>query len=613
MTQVDKRINFKAIDNVSGVVDKISGKFPKLSKGAARAQQKFDRLSKSSAAMKRNLSSLGNGMKSVGVGMTAAITLPVVAFGAAALKTTMEFDKSMNKVQSLSGATGKEFKKLEGQALKLGSATSFSAKEAAEAQAFFAQAGFKTAEIMKAVPAALNLASASQTDLATTSDILSNIMGGFNIKAKDAAKVSDVLAKATARGNINLSMMGETMKDAAPVALKFGASVEEVSALTAKLGDAGIQGSKAGTTLKNMFIRLAAPTSRIKKIMGSLGVETIDKTTGKMRKMTDILVDMNKSFKAKGLSSAKRLAVLNEVFGKRAIAGAGVLLNAVESIDPATGKVTNTVAKLTKELEGATGAADEMRKINEQGLPGAIARLSSAWSGFQIKFMKSGIGDMLESIMNKLAEFLGWLSSLSDSTLKWIGIIAGVLAVVGPLLVIFGSIIAALPLLIAGFEALSVIFALMSSTLVPLLISLAPFILAAGIIAATGIAIYKNWSGIKSIFTNLFTDPLAELKDMAKYAASLAGVAGFFGVGEKTDEELFAEGAAQQKNKKPWRKTAGDPTGSKELTKKNFEYEQRKQQASVDVKFSNLPKETRVMTDDKDSILNVDSGMMGAF
>jgi len=603
---VDKKLRFKAVDNVSGVVDRLSSKFPKLTKNAIKSQRAFERVQKSSAKMRQNLSRVGNGMKSTGLAMTMGLTLPIAAFGASAFKTAATFDKSMNKVQALTGASEKSLKSMREEAKRLGSTTAFSASQAGDAMAFFGQAGFNTNEILKATGPTLALAAASSTDLATTADIASNIMGGFNIKASEMGRVADVLALATAKGNINLSMMGETFKDAAPVALKYGSSLEEVSALTAKLGDAGIQGSKAGTTLKNMFLKITAAGPRAQKILKALGVQAIDPATGKMRKMTDILVMMNKGFKSKNVGEAKKLAILNEIFGKRAIAGAGVLLNAVQQMDPATGKVTNAVADLEKKLKGSTGAAKEMQKTMQKGLPGAIASVKSAFEGFQIAFMDSGIKEFIADIINGIAKFFRWMSKLNPTLLKWGGIIAAVVAVMGPLVLIMGTIIAALPMLITGFEALAVIFPIMQAGLAPTLLLFAKFALVAGAIAFVAFSIIKNWEPIKNFFADLFTSPIQQIKDMIFWLGKISGISSLLGIGDDTDEKLKAQGFKFQGE------PAGDPTKSEELTKKNSEFLLRKQQASVDVKFSNMPKDTRVMSEDRESILNIDTGLMGA-
>lgn len=607
----EKKIKFKAHDNVSSVVSKITNKFPKLSKNIESTFRKMDRMSQSSKKLKQNLNKIGGGMKSIGAGMTVGLTAPIVAFGASAFNTSLQFDKSMNKVQALSRASAKEIGLLREQSKLLGSTTAFSATQAADAQAFFAQAGFKTNEIMSAVPATLSLAAASSTDLATSADILSNVMGGFNIQAAEAGRVADVLALSTAKGNINMEMIGESMKDAAPVAQKYGASIEEVASLTAKLGDAGIQGSKAGTTLKNMFLNLSTGAGQTKKIMKDLGVQVVDTSTGKLRNMTDILVDMNKAFEAKGLKDDKKLAVLDAVFGKRAIAGAGVLLDAVQKLDPVTGKTINTVAKLTKELENSNGAAKEMQDIQERGLPGAVNSFKSAWEGLQIAFMDSGIKDMIASILRGITNLFQWLSKLNPTVLKWAGVIAAVVAVMGPLVFAAGALISALPFIIAGIETLTVLFPILQIGMLPLLVIMAKFILIAGLVAGAAYLIYNAWGDFGNFFSGLFAEPLQTLKDMVDWASNLVGIGSIFGnSSDQTDANLKAQGFKFQGAPVG---AEGDSTGSKELTKKSFEYQSRQQQASVDVKFSNMPKDTRVITEDRESILNVDTGPMGAY
>lgn len=609
-TRADSKISFKAIDNVSGVVERISSKFPTLTSAAKKSANAMDRLDKSSSKLKQNLSRISGGMKSIGGAMTAGITLPIAALGVQAFEISRTFDKSMNKVQALTGANEKQLASLRAEAKKLGSETSFSASQAADAMAFFGQAGWDTNQILKATGPTLALAAASGTDLAMTADIMSNVMGGFAISADEAQRAADVLAKATAKGNINMEMIGETMKDAAPVAQKYGASLEEVAALTAKLGDAGIQGSKAGTTLKNMFLNLSAPTSEIEKIMTSLGVKAVDPATGKMRKMTDILVDMNKAFESKGLTDSKRLAVLDAVFGKRAIAGAGVLLNAVKTLDPATGKVVNTVAELEKGLINSQGHAKQMEQTMLKGLPGAVDTVKSAFEGMMIAIMDSGLSEFLAKIIIKVSEFFQWISKLNPTILKWGAIIAGIVAAIGPLLFIFGSMIAALPLLISGFNALAIIMPILQIGMIPLLLVMAKFIAIAALVAGAAYLIIENWQPLKAFFVDFFTEPIQQAKDLLGWLGKMTGISSLFGFGrDDVDKKLKEQGFSFEANGQP----AGKETGSKELTRQNTEFEMRKQQASVDVKFSNMPKDTRVMTDDRDKILNVDTGMMGAF
>ena len=144
--------------------------------------------------------------------------------------------------------------------------------------------------------------------------------------------------------------------------------------------------------------------------------------------------------------------------------------------------------------------------------------------------------------------------------------------------------------------------------MLPILLVMGKFLLLAGLIAGAAFLIIKNWTPIKAFFTDLFTEPLQNIKDMVKFAGKISGVSSLLGLGDDTDEKLKAQGFKIQEPGE----AIGDPTGSKELTKKSFEYKERQTKSSVDVNFSNMPKDTRVITDDKESILNVMSGMMGA-
>lgn len=603
--EAESKLKLSAIDKMSRVVDNISKRFPKLTKNVKDSARGFQVAQKRSEKYTKAMSKMGSKMKNVGSKMTLGLTVPIVAFGALALKTGTDFQKSMNRVESLTGSTGKELDKMRKQAMKLGSTTEFSATQAGDAMAFFGQAGFDANEIMAATPATLALASASQTDLATTADILSNVMGGFNIKAEEAGRVSDVLAITTAKGNVNMLQLSETMKDAAPVALKFGASIEETSALTAKLGDAGIQGSKAGTTLKNMFLKLASPTERIKKIMGALGVKVVDPVTGKMRKMTDILVDMNKSFGAKNIKGAKKLAILNEIFGKRAIAGAGVLLDAVSKVDATTG--VNSVAALTKEIENSNGAAERMQKINQKGLPGAFKGLASSFEGVQLamldmKFGGEKLSTIIEKLVNKVTKFFQSLSTGNSTMLKWIVVIGGVLAVLGPMIATLGILLTIIPSMVTGFNLLAAGFGLLKAATIGANVALLPYIVAIGLLATAAFLIMKNWKPIKQFFADLFTSPLENIKDMVKWMGQLPGLNKLFG--DDTDKKLSAQGFKIKE-------AGGEDAGSRVAVKESAQNKLRQKKAMVDINFANKPKDTRVTASDKDSIIGDLTGLMG--
>lgn len=184
----------------------------------------------------------GQGMTSVGKDLSMKVTLPLVAVGAAATKTGMEFKAGMSEVQALSGATASEIGQLEVKARELGSSTKFSAKEVSDGFKYMALAGWDVQQSLDGIDGVLNLAAASGEDLALVSDILTDAVSAFGDEAADAGRYADVLAAASSNANTNVAGLGEAFKYVAPVAGALGYSVEDTAVALGLMANAGIKG-----------------------------------------------------------------------------------------------------------------------------------------------------------------------------------------------------------------------------------------------------------------------------------------------------------------------------------------------------------------------------------
>ncbi|MBQ1389496.1 MAG: phage tail tape measure protein, partial [Clostridia bacterium] len=227
----------------------------------------------------------GEKLKTVGTNITTAgkkmlpVTAAVTAVGTAAVKTSADFEASMSKVAAISGATGDDLEELTKKAREMGSKTKFSASEAASSLEFMSMAGWKKDEMLNGIEGIMNLAAASGVDLATTSDIVTDALTAFGLKAEDSSHFADVLAAASSNANTNVSMMGETFKYVAPVAGALGYTAEDTALAIGILANNGIKSSQAGTVLRKSINSLVAPTKKAVTEMQSLGFyasETID-------------------------------------------------------------------------------------------------------------------------------------------------------------------------------------------------------------------------------------------------------------------------------------------------------------------------------------------------
>lgn len=321
------------------------------------------------------------------------------------------FEKSMSNVKALTGATGEEFNMLEQQAKDLGETTAFSASQSAEAMGFLAMAGFETNEIMSALPQTLNLAAAGSVELGEAADFASNILSGYGFEAEQLGAVNDVLVKTFTSTNTTLGSLAESLKDAGPVASGFGLQFTEVAAAVGLLGNAGIQGSKAGRSLKNAFVQLAVPTDAVQKTLDRLGISVRD-SGGNLESMTSIIQQLE--------TSGANTTDIMQIFGR--IAG--------PSMAALVSQGSGELIKLQGELESAGGIAGEIAATKLDNFQGRLTILMSALEGVAIN-----IGELLLPVMSALVVGITEVIGFVSENIEIFGIItAGIAAYAAVLL-----------------------------------------------------------------------------------------------------------------------------------------------------------------------------------
>lgn len=406
-------------------------RFQKEAQEAARvSNSSFGRLGQKFTDIGPKLTSVGESMKSVGRSMSMYVTAPVVAGFGLAAKKSIDFDDSMRKVKATSGATGKEFNLLRDKALEMGAKTKFSASESAEALQYMSLAGWDTKDMLNGIDGVMQLAAASGEDLGQVSDIVTDGLSAFGLKAKDSSHFADVLAQTSSKANTDVSGLGEAFKYVAPVAGSFGFSVEDTSIALGLMANSGVKASQAGTALKSMMTKLAKPTGEAKKTMESLGISITD-SEGKMLPFRDIMDQLRGSLG--GLSKAQQSAAVKTLFGQEAMSGILPIINASDE----------DYQKLTKSIDNSTGASKRMSDEMEGGIGGSIRKMKSA-----LESMAISIGDVLAPHIRRAADFLAMLADKFTSFPGWVktGVVGlGVFAAaLGPLILTTGMFTAAL-------------------------------------------------------------------------------------------------------------------------------------------------------------------------
>ena len=455
-----------------------------------------------SSAMQK-ISETGESLKNVGDKISGAgqalmpLSAAAAGIGAGIIKTTADFDASMSKVAAISGAAGDDFDALRNKAREMGATTKFTASEAAEAMNYMAMAGWKTEDMLSGVSGIMSLAAASGEELGTTSDIVTDALTAFGLAAEDAGHFSDILAAASSNANTNVAMMGESFKYAAPVAGSLGYTAEDIAVALGLMANSGIKASMAGTSLRNIFTRMAKPTKESAAAMERLGLslddgqgnmysfrqimeqlrsgfvqinmplEEYDKTVAqldedleagriKQKAYDKELEELNKqAFGAEGAEKARAAAMLG---GSRAMSGLLAIANATEEdYNKLTAAVDGSSQAFAKTKDGIVPLNEALESGAEiletyEGSAAAMAATMQDNAAGQMEILKSQLQELAislgDTLMPTIRELVGYvqafvdkLNGMDEHTKTMIMNVILVTAALGPLLVIVGKLV----------------------------------------------------------------------------------------------------------------------------------------------------------------------------
>ncbi len=309
------------------------------------------------------------------------------------------YEAIMSEVEALSGASKGEMEELSQMAKKLGAETKFTAQESAEAMTYMAMAGWETADMLQGIDGVIQLAAASGEELGRVSDIVTDNLTAFNMKASDTAHFSDVLAAAATNSNTNVSIMGETFKQSASIAGALGYSVDDVAVAVGLMANSGIKGSIAGTALKNTFNGLLEGATLAGEALGEYEFSA-KRSDGTMKSFSETIQELRVCFNE--MSEAEKVNNAMTIAGERGYNGLLAILNATD----------DDYQSLTQSIENCTGAANRMAAIKLDNMKGQLTLAQSAWEsvtiaiGEQFTPAMSNVYQIAAKVFGELKEFI---------------------------------------------------------------------------------------------------------------------------------------------------------------------------------------------------------------
>ena len=384
---------------------------------ANAAAASLHNLDKKTQAMQRRQLEFSRNMNAVGAGIGAMAIRGMGQW----VKVGAEFDYMMtyvNQIATKKGGIG--FDKLSMKAKTLGSDTMFTARQVGDAMKFMAMAGQNTEEIYNNITAAVTLAGATMERLegkGGTSDIMTNIMRGFQIEAseKNSMYVADVLTTAITSANTNLWDLHEAMKYTISTAKDLNVSLEETAAMVMMAGDAGIQGTMAGTAAENMLRYLtkaigSAATGRQTNAIKALGMspEDFKDAEGNLLSISAILHKVTSNIR--GMSNVNAQNVLIDLFGVRGKREASLVTRNIDIFDKYIDKLTS----------GSSGRATAGLNAQMGTLQGHGIQLASAWEVFKISFTEA-LTPVLLPLLSGMTKLLKVVTGLSQTKVgQWL-------------------------------------------------------------------------------------------------------------------------------------------------------------------------------------------------
>ena len=477
-------------------------KYDALKREIVETEQQLKSLKKTAGSGSATLEKVSVVSGKVGKGLTNAgkaimpASAAIAGIGAVSVNVANDFESAMSQAAGALNMPMSQMGELRDLAIKTGQDTIFSAKEAGQAITELAKGGLSEADIKAgALKATMDLAASSGMDLGNAANVTVQAMGAFGLSAEKSAVAANALAGAAAASSTDVEPLTQGLSQVSAQAYNAGWSIQETTAVLGKFADAGIVGSDAGTSLKVMLQRLAAPTSdKAAMKIETLGIKTRD-ANGHLLGASEMAQELQD--KLGGLSEAERDSALQTIFGSDAMRAATVMMNS-----------------------GSEGLASYIKATNDQEAAQRLANSQMGEGEKAIEEMKGSletaaitIGSKLAPVITKVVKFITDLvnkfSALPSGVQTAIVVIGAIIAVLGPLLVIIGQMAIGISALTAAVSALSV-------PLLPIIAIIAAVI--AAIVAI--VLVIKNWGSITEWFGNLWSAICGKIQEIASTVAT---------------------------------------------------------------------------------------------
>ena len=482
---------------IAHILDAVIQLRDNFSSTLATVEKGIGGFSRTAQNMGKDVKKVGKNLENTGGNLTKGLTLPIIGIGVAAAKVGMDFEASMSQVKAMSGATGEEMGRLEKAARDAGSATSKSAKDAADGLTYMALAGWDVDKSISGLMPVLRLSEAGNIDLARASSLVTDSMSAMGIKVEDLEGYLDVVAQTARSSNTDIDQMAEAYLGVGGTLRGLNVPLEESALALGMLANAGVKGSEAGTGLNAILLNMTAPTGRAKKALKDLGLTAFD-NAGNFKGLENVLFELKD--KTKDMTEEQRNMMMSMIGGKEHVTSLNALMNGLD----------DTYVGLKGSIADADGALDEIASTMMDNNKGSITSLMSGIEEVGLKIydvLKPAIADVTDILQG----FTKKINALTPEQQEMIVKFAMMAATIGPAVLIIGKLTSRVGRAMTTFGKFAGVVKKVG--LIKAIFN--PGVLVVGAIVAmiaVGVLLYKNWDKIKDA-TNKVKDQFNKVKD----------------------------------------------------------------------------------------------------
>lgn len=365
-------------------------------------------------------------------------------------KLYADFDDAMRATQGkLVMASTQDMAKLEEQVRSWAETTRFGAVETANAVKEAASSGWELTEIYEGIPTVMTLAATAGMDLTDATEYLNSALAGLNMDMSESATLVDQWVMASNRSRASVLDMGEAMQRLGSL-MTFTESSDEVLTLLSVMAEYGTKGAEAGTLLRNVMLRLIAPTAKAAETldmldaseeelaelgemdvaaaaeaMDTLGLSVFD-AEGNLKSMIQVISELRRA--TNGMTEEEMYPMLAAIFPTRTMRGIMDLLRTSDE----------EYAAIQNRIRSSGGYASEIAALQEGGIGGSIRNLKSAFEELKLT-VGEAMNPQIIKVTNALTELIRNISDLPEGTWDFIGNIFATIVKAGPVLIGVGT------------------------------------------------------------------------------------------------------------------------------------------------------------------------------